>query len=374
VNVLSIAIFEIKGHFRDIRTFVFMLAFPIVLILILGTALTNAFHNGISVGDMKLLYQNSASNPQLQTYWNGFAHAIAGQGVELTPASPGTDGREAVKDNRYTAYAEIDDSGIRFYGSGRETIESNVIQGMLTAFADKYNLAAAAAKISPEAAQAIVVNAVAGGSFIRETSLDPDRKPGSIDYYAIAESTMIAFYACMSASNLIRAEVRRKTALRLAAAPVSKLEIFAGKVIGCTFTNFLCILAVVLFSKYAFNANWGDHLGIVFLLLFTVVLLAVSFGLGLTYIFKGEAANSVMLIFVQIASLLGGAYFPIEDASGFFDRLTNLSPMRWANNALMNMIYNGDLKAAFPVIGLNAAIAAAFLAFVAVTLRKREAF
>lgn len=375
MNVLNIALFEIKRSLRDTRTFAFMLAFPLVLILILGTALSNAFNSDVTVDDMKLLYKVSVKNEQLQQYWNGFAKAIEGQGVELTEASGGIDGRAEVQDDQYTAYAEIDDNGIHFFGSNMETIGSNIIQGILTSFADKYNLAAAAMKTDPKAAQAIIADTGNGSSFIQEASIDPDRKPGSVDYYAIAESTMIAFYACMAASSLIRGEVRRHTALRLAAAPVGKMEIFAGKVIGCTVINFLCILVVVLFSKYAFGANWGDHLGIVFLLLFTVVLLAVSFGLGLTYIFKGEGSRSVMTIFVQIASLLGGAYFPIqEDENNFFGGLVNISPLHWANNALMNLIYNNDLRAALPVIALNAAIAAAFLAFVAISMRRREAF
>ncbi|WP_435165519.1 ABC transporter permease [Paenibacillus glycanilyticus] len=374
MNVLNIALFEIKKDLRDKRTLLLMLAFPIVLILILGTALTNAFNNGVELGDMNLLVKNTAQSPQLQSYWNGFAQAIGKEGVEFTPAAGGIDGKNAVQDNEYTAYAEIDDNGIHFYGSSRQTISSNIIQGMLTSFADKYNLAAAALKNSPEAADAIIAGEASVGSFIQESSLIPDRKPGSIDYYAIVESTMIAFYACMSASWLIRGEVKRKTALRLAAAPVGKLEIFAGKVIASTLINFLCILVVVLFSKYVFNANWGNHLGSVFLLLFTEVLLAVSFGLGIAFLFKDDAVNAVMMIFVQLASMFGGAYFPVDEASGVFAGIANASPLRWANEALMKLIYNDDLQAVFPVMGLNTAIAAAFLAFVAITMRKREAF
>jgi ABC-2 type transport system permease protein len=374
VNVLNITLLEIKKSLRDKRTLLFMLAFPIVLILILGTALTNAFHNVNEIGDMKLLVKNTAQNQQLQSYWNGFAQAIGQEGIELTPAASGIDGKKAVQDNQFTAYAEIDDNGIHFYGSSRETISSNIIQGMLTSFADKYSLAAAAVKNDPEAAQIIIAGSMSTGSFVQESSLDPDRKPSSIDYYAIVESTMIAFYACMSASWLIRGEVKRKTSLRLVAAPIGKLEIFAGKVIASTIINFLCILAVVLFSKYAFNANWGHHLGSVLLLLFTVVLLAVSFGLGIAFLFKDDAVNAVMMIFVQFASMVGGAYFPVDEASGVFGGIALISPLRWANEALMNLIYNDDLYAVFPVIGLNTAIAAVFLAFVAFTMRKREAF
>ena len=43
MNTLNIAWKEIKIHFRDIRTFSFMLAFPIILMLVLGTASIQCF-------------------------------------------------------------------------------------------------------------------------------------------------------------------------------------------------------------------------------------------------------------------------------------------------------------------------------------------
>ena len=93
-------------------------------------------------------------------------------------------------------------------------------------------------------------------------------------------TTMIALYAAMGASSLIREERIRKTGDRLIAAPISKAEIFVGKILGSLVANALCILLVMLFSKFVFQANWGDHLGIIFIILLTQVFLAISFGLG----------------------------------------------------------------------------------------------
>ena len=99
-------------------------------------------------------------------------------------------------------------------------------------------------------------------------------------------TTMIALYAAMGASSLIREERIRKTGDRLIAAPISKGEIFVGKIIGSLVANALCILLVMLFSKFVFQANWGEHLGIIFIILLTQVFLAISFGLGIGYITK----------------------------------------------------------------------------------------
>jgi ABC-2 type transport system permease protein len=373
VNILNIALKEVKVNVRNIRTFTFMLAFPIVLMLILGTALTNAFHGSATVDDMSLLYNNTSNNSVLTEYWNGFSQGIEKQGVKLTSLPAGVNGLDEIRADHYTAYAEVTDNGIHFYGGTKHTIETNIIQGMLTAFSDRYNLAAAAVKDDPASAKAIVASSGMSAEFIRETALNADKKPGSIDYYAIAMSTMIAMYSAMSASFLIRGERTRNTAARLMASPVSKGEIFAGKVIGCTFINFLCVLIVVLFSKFAFGADWGSHYGSILLVLLTEVLLAVSLGLGVSYLVKDESSRSVIMIFTQIASFLGGAYFPVDDATGFQATLANLSPLRWVNQALTKIIYADNLQAALPAMGLNVGIAAAFLAISIILMRRREA-
>lgn len=245
---------------------------------------------------------------------------------------------------------------------------------MLTAFADRYNLAISALEAAPSNAESILSSMDANSEFILETSLDPDKKPGSLNYYAISMTTMIALQAAISGSFLFRGERIRKTAIRLMASPISKGELFAGKVIGCTFMNLLCVLAIVLFSKFAFNAYWGDHYGMVFLVLATEVILSVSLGLGISYLVAGETSRSFVMIFTQVASFVGGAFFPISDTSSFMGHIAYLSPLHWANTALINIIYADQLCAALPAIGMNMGVAAAFLLVSILIMRKREAF
>lgn len=103
------------------------------------------------------------------------------------------------------------------------------------------------------------------------------------------------------------------------------------------------------------------------------MLLAVSIGIGCSYLFNGDAGRSVVLIFTQIASYLGGAYFPVDEASGTMKMLMNISPLRWANEGLTQLIYAGKWNDAIQAILLNVGIAAAFLAIAAILMRRREA-
>lgn len=367
MNILTIAMKEIKQNLRDVRTFVFMLAFPVVLMLILGTALTNAFDTNLSVGDIHILYKSTAGS-ELTSYFQSFTKAAKKSGIYFTKASKNMNGKHEVKENHYSGYVEITDSGITLYGSDRNNIEDSVVQGMLSAFADKYNVAAAAASVNP----AKVGTAITGGdvhNYIKETSLTKAKAPGSMDYYAITMTTMIALYGAIFASTLIRSERTRNTALRLAAAPIRKSEIFLGKIIGCFTINFLCLMLVVGVSRFVFKAYWGNHIGIVILVLLTEVILAVSFGLGISYIAKtGEASRMIIMIVIQLASFFGGAYFKVEGAAG----LLQLSPLTWCNEAITKIIYANNIGAALPAIALNLGISILFLAVATISFQRRE--
>lgn len=140
--------------------------------------------------------------------------------------------------------------------------------------------------------------------------------------------------------------------------------------LGSLVANALCLLLVVLFSKFVFQANWGDHLGIIFIILLTEVFLAISFGLGIGYITKtGESSRAIIMVVVQLASIFGGAYFIVEE-----NVVTNLSPLTWANTAIMKIIYANDIGAALPVISLNLGISALFLLIAIIALRRRRGY
>ncbi|MBW7458725.1 ABC transporter permease [Paenibacillus sepulcri] len=370
MNTLSIALKEIKRDFRDRRTLFFMLAFPIVLMLILGMALTNAFTSNASIGSMKVLVKDTSSGMLSQSF-QAFAKEIGSTGVQFETAKADIDGREEVAENRYQGYVELTDSGISLYGSDRSALEGNIVQGMLSAFTDKYNAAAAVEKSDPD--KIGLVFAGSGGGYIQETSIIADRKAGSMDYYALAMTVMIALWSAMSAGELIRSEIKRGTVARLVAAPVSRSEIFIGKIMGNIVINMLCVVIIVFFSKFAFKAYWGDHLGLVLLVLLTEVVMAASFGLAASYLLKGTSSRGLVNLLVQLFSFFGGAYFPVDDVGGgIMSFVTELSPIRWANRGLTEIIYSNNLSAAWPVMGLNLGLAVLFLVISATIMKRRE--
>jgi len=375
LDILHIAWKEIKHDFRDIRTLVFMILFPIILMLVLGTALTGAFEGGdfdksLELDDMNILYDNA--NDNMSQPLEEFTSEAEESGLYFKPIYNKSNGQKQVEEGKVDAYVSIDKDNVELYLNDRNSIKGNIIQGTLASFVDKYNLISEVITVAPEKAEAALTQ-TPKHDYIDEKSILPDENPGSMDYYAIVMTTMIALYAAISACHLIIHERSRNTANRLMVAPIHKRDIFIGKVLGSVVINMVCIIAVVAFSRFVFDANWGDNWGIVFLILLTEVILAISFGLGVSFLFKSTSGPApIIIIIIQIVSFFGGAYFPVDEAKGFMKILTNLSPLTLENNALFQMIYANDFSYVIPAVGMNIGVAALFLLITIVSLRRRE--
>ncbi|KKO55350.1 ABC transporter permease [Paenibacillus sp. DMB20] len=371
MNVLRIAIKEMKVA-REARMLVFMLATPVLLILILGTALTNAFNGNTAIGDIRVLYHDSGTDPALTKEWESFKQESENSlGILFEQASEGIDGQQEVRNNRYTGYVEIGGNGIHYKGNSRSSIENGIMQGMLSAFTDRYRLAAEVAKIHPEyESKPLAVSD--GGGYVKETSIQGAKQPGSLDYFAIAVTTMIILYSALTAGGLIESERKRNTAQRLLASPVTKAEIFAGKILGNLMINAVFVMVVVFISKYMFNANWGDNLAMVFAVLFTEILFALSLGLGISYVLKGNAAGSVIMIIIQLAAFVGGGYTPVASTTGFMREAAAYSPLHWSNEALLQIIYSDNGAAALNAMMLNVGFSVLLLAVAMISMRRRE--
>ncbi|WP_410767983.1 ABC transporter permease [Fontibacillus sp. BL9] len=376
MNFLNIALKEIKHDIRDRWTIIFMLAFPILLILILGVALSNNFSSTSDIGEIRVLVQDKTAGGPLTQSFDAFAKAVEKSGVKFQSWNEGMDGRKEVEQHRYDDYVELTESGISLYGSSRSAIESSIVQGMLAAFTDKYKAVSALARTGQDISVMQSEGTGEGNeaNYIKETSIVADRKPGAIDYYALAMTCMVALWGAWSASRLITSETRQGTAMRLAAAPVSKGAIFAGKILGSIGSNMLCVCLIIVVSKFLFKAYWGDHLLAVLTVLFTEVILAVSLGLAVSYLFKGTASRNVLMIFTQLAAIFGGAYFPmsVDGDLGVVGWIASLSPIRWGNVALTKIVYSGETAVMWPVIGLNIGLAVLMLMASAMFMRRRE--
>ena len=103
---------------------------PVLLILILGTALSNAFNGSTTIGDIRVLYHNDGAEPALTEQWQAFMQeAERSSGMVFEQVEEGMDGGQEVRNNRYTGYVEMDGQGVRYDGNSRNSMENGLCKG-----------------------------------------------------------------------------------------------------------------------------------------------------------------------------------------------------------------------------------------------------
>ena len=105
MNILHIAGKEIKISFRDRRTFIFMLAFPIVFMLIFTAALSNAFDSEVTVGNIKVVYTDQSNGP-LSHDFTEFMKA-AKKSMSIFKSGHGGKRQNEVRENQADAFVTV---------------------------------------------------------------------------------------------------------------------------------------------------------------------------------------------------------------------------------------------------------------------------
>ena len=372
MNTWNVARKEL-GKLRDPKMIIYLTVTPLVLTLLLGTALSNAFQPSVSVGDIRVLYRIDALDEPLISYWNAFAAEGERAGIRFEAADSDEDARAAVVRRQAVGYAVLSEEGLSYLGNGGSPVENGIAQSYLSSFAERYKLAEEIAAAGGNGEQAAaVLTAPAASDYVRKTAPNAARKPGAMDYYAIAMVTLIVMFNGLTAAQAIDEERKRGTAARMLAAPVAKAEIFAGKLAGLFLMNAVSVTVVVLACKYMLNVHWGDRLAPVLAVLFSQIIFAISLGLGSSYLFKGPAASGVIMAIIQVGAFFGGSYFPLDSLTGTMRSIADFSPLAWTNEALLQFIYASDGAAAVKAMALNLGCSVLLLGTALLILRSRE--
>lgn len=129
---------------------------------------------------------------------------------------------------------------------------------------------------------------------------------------------------------------------RLLAAPVSRFEVYAGKVLARMFLAILQALVLLACGSLLFRLPLGDHP----LFLAPVVICLAAFA-GCLSILGGvicQTEKQVILLAMfgaMILSGLGGCWWPIEIVPDVFKTIAMLTPSYWGMHGLQSVLYFG---------------------------------
>lgn len=376
MNIISIIIKEIKQNLRDRRSMFMFILFPIILILVLGSAFQGTFDSDLDFGTPKVFYSIEAKGAAAENIKTNFID----KGKEFKIDFIKADDVEKAKDklissNDYSGLILMkDDNKIEFFKNdkGEMNLKGGIVESTLGIFVQEFNIISEVEKTNPKVIQNILADTKA--DYSKVTSIDKKKAPSSLDYYAVAEIALIIMYAGMTGLYDMARERNSKTRARILSAPVKKYEFLFGNTLGGVVVTMIQIFLVVFFSKLVLKANFGTDIFTVLMLYASQIVMAVSLGVGLGFIFKQETVAAGLLNFIiPFIVFLGGGYVPVDGmGSKLFDMITYVSPVRWVNKAIFQVIYSNDYSKVIPAIAVNIITAIVFLLIASVLFKKES--
>lgn len=374
MRIFNIVLKEMKHNLRDKQTMIIMIAFPIVLMWILGTAFSGMNENSLTFDNTKVAYSIEGEGQRLQAF-EDFIKETEKYGIEATKIEEYDKGIKSVKETEYACFIDFNESEnkIMLYKNERYNSEAAFVEVVLQGFVQKYNVIAEIAKVNPAAVSEVLKED--SKKYVEVKSIDRTKQPRAIDYYGITMTTLIIMYGSMSGAFGINGEKTRKTGNRILTTPIKKYEFFIGKNIGAFVSLIIQLLIVIIFSRYVLRVDWGDSPGIVFLIMASEAFMAIAMGVGAAFILKSEGAVSgVLNIMIPLMIFLGGGYVPLEQFnSQILFNIAKYSPVRWANDTIFKVIYGGDFSDVFTTIAINLIAATVFLTISTLIFRKEGA-
>ncbi|MPQ32952.1 ABC transporter permease [Clostridium estertheticum] len=373
MNIIFIIIKEVKHSFRDKKSMAMMILFPMALIVVLSAAFNSSFNSSIDIGTPKVLYNIKGAGDTSDNFRRGFIEKGKEFKIKFTKINDIDSAKKKLVSKEYDAIIEMKSNNkIEFYKSEQENLKAGVVESILSTYVQEFNVIMDISKVNPLIINSLISDNKTNYSTI--TSVNKGAAPSSLDYYTIAEIALIIMYSGMTGLFGIASEKNAKTRDRILISPVKKYEFLIGKTIGGVIGTSLQIAIVIIFSKFVLHSNWGNDILTVLLIFISQIIMAISIGVGLGFIFKNEnVANGVLNFMIPVMVFLGGSYMSVDSfGSKTFQVITYLSPVRWTNRSIFDVIYNNNYSKVSYAILINIGIAVVFLAISSLLFRKEN--
>ena len=160
---------EIIQNLRNVKAMVLMVLFPIILILILGTALSGFIDQASEFKNIDIIY-TSPSNGSLAQAFKGFITKGGEMGFKFTEAQSVPEAVDRVENGNYTCFISVDENGLEIYENDEDELKAQLVEGVLGTFLQRYKAISQIALVNPLAVGTIM-NDQSNPNFVKLSTL-----------------------------------------------------------------------------------------------------------------------------------------------------------------------------------------------------------
>ena len=364
-NILFIAWHDVRSQLREGSTLLWLFVMPPIFFYFIGTV-TGGFSSGISGGQATPLTVVAVAPGFLKDQIDRrlVDNDFAPEWVETLDTSD----EETAPQRTLTFDAGLSDKVLaeeqvkasydtKSNALTREFEEIRIQRSIYTALADIITADATAGPLSSEAL-ATVNDAPRVWQLTVSAAGERQQIPSGFEQAVPGILVMFTLLVLLTSSGTMLVQERTQGLLRrLASAPISRMEVIAGKWDGRMMLAAIQIAAALVVGTLLFKMNWGPNLGMVIVVLAAWAGFCASAGLWLGTVARTEAqAGGLGVLAANLLAALGGCWWPIEVTPEWMQVVQKMIPTGWTMDALHKLIsfQAGALSAVPNVLALIA--------------------
>lgn len=347
MKIFYIAFNIVKRNFRDRKTLMVSLLLPIVLILILGSALKDSYTTK-DIGKTSVCYVNNDSGSMTSSFDNFLKIKEIKEMLDIKKVSSYEEGVNLVNSGKDKALIYIDKNysdeikngnkgKIQIYASKNSGVSLGIVQSLIDSYNDGANTVMTTSEIARHNTQYIE------NSNINENYLTVEGKtPRALDYYAVTMLVLTLMYSANYGCGELEDMFFKDMGKRIKTTSVKNYELILGIILGTISTLVLQALVLVGFTKFAYGANWGSNPLMIFITILVLSILSIAIGVMFTTVIgDSNKASSLLGIIIPIFTFVSGGYVKLSIDNAVFTKIKYYIPNELAHTALFNTIYNG---------------------------------
>lgn len=354
MKILIIAYNQLQRDMKDKKVIALMILMPIILILILGTALNSTF-TPKKLGKTKICYLNEDYGVISQQFSKFLDSDDIKSLLDVTEVKTKEEAIELINEGKSAAliYIESDftnkvisqkNGTIEIYASKYANWRNSLVKGLVDGFVKTGNAVTVMMR-NGEFSEASIFDKY---TFERNQEAVVDMKisvdgkiPRAIDYYAVTMMVMTLMYGAIVGNYSVWNDITSNVYIRMKSAPVSPFESILGRILGTICATFSQAFIIILFTKYAYGVNWGNNLFIIFGTVLIMSCFTAALGICICSIVKeGGIAAAILSTIIPIFTFIGGGYIKLDN-SGLMGTLSYISPNFLASKVIFSSIYGG---------------------------------
>jgi ABC-2 type transport system permease protein len=269
---------------------------------------------------------------------------------------------------------------LQVIGNADQPVAASVVQSLATSFTQDLNgvrlsvataLRAPGTPVSAREAEALAGQAARMRSPVSVQDVSAARKElDAKTYVAAGMAVFFLFFTVQFGVASLFDERKDGTLARLLAAPVRRGSILGGKVLTSFLLGIISMTVLIVAAGLFLGAHWGNPAGVAILVLAGVTAATAVMMLVATVAKTSEQAGTWQTIIALVLGMLGGSFFPVSQAGGFFAKASLITPHAWFLRGLGDLSGGAGPAAVLPAAGAILLFAAVVGGIALLRLRK----